>query len=220
MKSSKPRSEPAVRKPRKRQRTASHLAAVAFRLFEEHGYEAVTMEQIAAEADVAKATLYSHFPMKEALVAHRLKDEIIEGMAALAGRLAAHRSFASRMRFLLRESAAWHMAKRPYLPYYLRYLHSIADLAVGDAIREAGSTTTLSALSMMFHAGQQSGEVAKAVSAEQLAWSLQYLLYGAVTRWLFHPETDLSAAFLQAFALLMNGASAVGMRKSSARSGR
>lgn len=187
---------------------ASHLAATAFELFEESGYEAVTMEQIAAQADVAKATLYSYFPMKEALVAHRLKDEIVEGMAALAGQLAGHSSFVSRMQFLLRESAAWHAAKRAYLPHYLRYLHSIADAAAGDAIQDAGSMVTWNALAVMFRAGQQGGEVAKVVSAEQLAWSLQYLLYGAVTHWLFHPETDLTEAFLQAFALLMNGAAA------------
>jgi AcrR family transcriptional regulator len=164
------------------------------------------MEQIAAAAEVAKATLYSHFPMKEALVAHRFKDEIVEGMAALATSLAAHRSFVSRMRFLLRESAAWHAARRAYLPYYLRYLHGIADAAEQEAIREAGSTTTLDALAALFRAGQLDGEVSTVMSADQLAWSLQYLLYGAVTRWLFHPDTDLAEAFLQAFALLMDGA--------------
>lgn len=207
-KTPKPRKppEPLERKRRKRQRTSSHLAATAFGLFEEYGYEAVTMEQIAAAAEVAKATLYSHFPMKEALVAHRFKDEIVEGMAALAGQLAARRSFVSRMRFLLRESAAWHAAKRAYLPHYLRYLHGIADSAGEEAIRDAGSTTTLNALAAMFLAAQQSGEVARTLPAEKLAWSLQYLLYGAVTHWLRHPETDLAEAFLQAFALLMDGA--------------
>ena len=208
MKGAKSAPEPAGRRQRKRERTASLLAATAFELFEKCGYEAVTMEQVAAEADVAKATLYSYFPMKEALVAHRLRDEIVEGMAALAGQLASRRSFASRMQFLLRESAAWHAAKRAYLPHYLRYLHSIADSADGGAIREAGSTTTLNALAAMFRAAQQGGEVAKAIPAEQLAWSLQYLLYGAVTHWLFHPDSDLTQAFLQAFALLMNGAAA------------
>lgn len=216
MKGTKSTLEPTDRRPRKRQRTASHLAAVAFGLFEEHGYEAVAMEQVAAVAGVAKATLYSHFPMKEALVAHRLKDEIVKGMAALAGRLAAHRSFASRMRLLLRESAAWHVAERAYLPHYLRYLHSIADRVEGEAIQEAGSTTTLNALAAMFRAAQQSGEVTRAIPADRLAWSLQYLLYGAVTRWLFHPDIDLTQAFLQAFALLMDGAAAsrpAGVRK-------
>lgn len=208
MKDPKPTREPAGRRQRKRQQMASHLAATAFGLFEASGYEAVTMEQVAAAADVAKATLYSYFPMKEALVAHRLKDEIVEGMAALADRLARHRSFVSRMRFLLRESAAWHAAKRAYLPHYLRYIHSIVDAAAGDAMREAGSTATLNALALMFRAAQQAGEVAKIVPAEQLAWSLQSLLYGAVQHWLFHPRTDLAEAFLQAFTLLMDGAAA------------
>lgn len=208
---------------------ASHLAATAFELFEESGYESVTMEQIAAEADVAKATLYSYFPMKEALVAHRFKDEIVDGMAALGDQLAAHRSFVSRMQFLLRESAAWHAAKRAYLPHYLRYIHRIVDTAASDAIHEAGSTVTLNALAMMFRTAQQGGEVAKGIPAERLAWSLQSLLYGAVQHWLFHPETDLAEAFQQAFALLMNGAAAgksastrepVSTRKAGSRRGR
>ncbi|WP_225578231.1 TetR/AcrR family transcriptional regulator [Rhodanobacter sp. 7MK24] len=177
-------------------------------MFEEYGYEAVTMERIAVEGDVAKATLYSYFPMKEALVAHHLRDEIVEGMAALADQLATHRSFVSRMQFLLRESAAWHAAKRAYLPPYLRYLHGIADSAENGAIQDAGSTVTWNALTAMFRAAQQGSEVARAIPAEQLAWSLQYLLYGAVTHWLLYPDTDLTAAFLQAFALLMNGAAA------------
>ena len=223
MKDEKPTPEPAGRRQRKRQQMASHLANTAFELFEESGYEAVTMEQIAAEADVAKATLYSYFPMKEALVAHRFKDEIVEGMAALTDQLAAHRGFVSRMRFLLRESAAWHAAKHAYLPHYLRYIHSIVDNAAGDAIREAGSTVTMNALAAMFRTAQQDGEVSKRIPAERLAWSLQSLLYGAVQYWLFHPETDLAESFQQAFALLMNGAAvdkATSVRKTGSRKSR
>ena len=41
------------RRERKRAQTLDHLAAVAFALFEEHGYDAVTMEQIAVASDVA-----------------------------------------------------------------------------------------------------------------------------------------------------------------------
>ena len=200
--------EPPGRRQRKRQRMASHLATTAFELFEEFGYEAVTMEQIAVEADVAKATLYSYFPMKEALVAHRFKDEIVEGMAALADQLAAHRTFVSRMKFLLRESAAWHASKRVYLPHYLRYLNSIADSVADDVSQENGSKVTWDALATMFRAAQQNGEVVVTIPAEKLAWSLQYLLYGAVMHWLVHPEANLTEEFLQAFGLLMDGVAA------------
>lgn len=203
-----PTPELEGRRQRKRQRMASHLAVTAFELFEEFGYEVITMERIAAEADVAKATLYSYFPVKEALVAHRLKDEMVEGMAARADQLVTHRSFVSRMTFLLRESAAWHASRRAYLPYYLRYLNSITDYAEDDARKETGSKVTLDIMAAMFRAGQQGGEVVETISPDRLAWSLQYLLYGAVTYWLVHPEADLTREFLQAFALLMDGAAA------------
>ncbi|HET6631288.1 MAG TPA: helix-turn-helix domain-containing protein [Rhodanobacteraceae bacterium] len=199
------------RRQRKRERMASHLAATAFELFEEQGYDAVTMEQIAAEADVAKATLYSYFPMKEALVAHRLRDEIAEGMAARAGALAARRGFGSRMRYLLRESAAWHASRRAYLPHYLRYLNIIATFVPAEADDKApagGARITLEAMAEMFLQGQQAGEVTAAVPAERLAWSLQYLLFGSVAWWLAHPDTDLEEGFLQAFDVLLKGAAA------------
>jgi AcrR family transcriptional regulator len=54
-------TEPAD-SPRRRQ-----LIEAAGRLFRASGFRAVTMEMIAAEAGVAKATLYSHFPDKTAV---------------------------------------------------------------------------------------------------------------------------------------------------------
>src|SRR3546814_20841401 len=63
------------RRQRKRAQTANHLSATAFRRFETHGYDVVAMEQIAAEADVAKATLYNYFPVTEALLAHRFRED-------------------------------------------------------------------------------------------------------------------------------------------------
>lgn len=43
------------------------LLTVAYELFLEHGYDPVTMEQIAAAAQVAKGTLYARYSSKEAL---------------------------------------------------------------------------------------------------------------------------------------------------------
>ena len=71
------------RRERKRQRTANLIAETAFQLFEIHGYDAVTMERIAVEADVAKATLYKYFPVKEALLAHQFRQEIAAGTTAI-----------------------------------------------------------------------------------------------------------------------------------------
>jgi AcrR family transcriptional regulator len=50
-------------------RRRRQLLEAAGRLFRANGFRAVTMEAIAAEAGVAKATLYSHFPNKTAIFA-------------------------------------------------------------------------------------------------------------------------------------------------------
>ncbi len=45
-----------------------------------HGYESVTMEQIAAAADVARGTLYNHFPFKEAVLAYWIHGQLAKDL--------------------------------------------------------------------------------------------------------------------------------------------
>jgi len=44
------------------------IRAAGLALFEEQGYEATTVEQIAAAANVSRATFFNYFPSKEAVV--------------------------------------------------------------------------------------------------------------------------------------------------------
>lgn len=198
-------SQPPDRRRRKRERTASHLSETAFKLFESRGYEAVSMEQIADEADVARATLYNYFPVKEALLAHRFWEDIAAGMVERTTALKAHKTFEARMRYLLRESAEWHTARKTYLPHYLRYLTSQARY--GDETRHEGASDSGSRqiLTLMFQAAQDSGEVDTRQTAAQIAGSFEYLLFGAVAAWLADPSTDLTKRFLAAFDLTMHG---------------
>src|SRR5579872_4211915 len=96
--------EPAGRRERKRERTLDHLAATAFALFEAQGYESVTMEQVAAAADVAKGTLYNHFPVKEALLAHWIHAELAAHIELLALEVARQTRFAPRIWAVLNAS--------------------------------------------------------------------------------------------------------------------
>ncbi|MFF3832474.1 TetR/AcrR family transcriptional regulator [Streptomyces sp. NPDC002458] len=62
------------RRERKKAATRQKIADTALRLFLEHGYDAVGIRDVAAEADVAVTTLFSHFASKEALVFERDDD--------------------------------------------------------------------------------------------------------------------------------------------------
>jgi AcrR family transcriptional regulator len=66
---------------RKKARTRASLREHALRLFREQGYQATTVEQIAAAAEVSPSTFFRYFPTKEDLV---LQDDMdIRMIAAL-----------------------------------------------------------------------------------------------------------------------------------------
>jgi len=199
-----PSAPQSGRRLRKREKTANHLAATAFRLFEEHGFEAVTMEQVAAAADVAKGTLYNHFSLKEALLAHQFRQEISTGMASLRGTLDRQLDFAARMRFLLRASAQWNESRRVYLPHYLRFRWAVLGPGDREAAEEV-SSGTFRILEALFREAQVGGEVRQDVRARDMAWMFEFMLLGAVTVWLGHPGDDLKQKFESALDVLLDG---------------
>ena len=201
------------RRERKRQQMADHLAATAFRLFDASGYEAVTMEQIAAAADVAKGTLYNHFPVKEALVAHQFRHEIATGMEALGNTLGQQPTFAARMHYLLHASAEWNKSRRAYLPYYLRFRWTHMNLGGSRPGPEEHSSGSFQILEVLFRQGQEAGEVRTELSSKQLAATFELMLVGAVMLWLNHPELDLARNFEFALDLLLHGALAPPARR-------
>ena len=69
---------------RKKLKTRRAIRAAAFGLFAAQGYEATTVDQIAADADVSPSTFFRYFPTKEDLVVTDDYDPIME--AALRAR--------------------------------------------------------------------------------------------------------------------------------------
>ncbi|MDQ0600778.1 AcrR family transcriptional regulator [Streptomyces canus] len=70
---------------RKKQRMYETVSEIAIRLFLEKGYDAVSVAEIAAAAEISKPTLFRYFPTKEDLVFHRIADHEDEAARVVAG---------------------------------------------------------------------------------------------------------------------------------------
>jgi len=71
---------------RKKQRTREQIIEAAMGLFAERGYQATTIADIAAAADVAPRTFFSYFPSKEAVVFHNVDRDLDALASALRDR--------------------------------------------------------------------------------------------------------------------------------------
>ncbi|MFJ2966581.1 TetR family transcriptional regulator [Streptomyces collinus] len=72
-------TNPGLRE-RKKQRMYETVSDIAVRLFMEKGFDAVSVAEVAAAAEISKPTLFRYFPAKEDLVLYRIADH--EGEAA------------------------------------------------------------------------------------------------------------------------------------------
>jgi AcrR family transcriptional regulator len=92
--------EPGLRE-RKKQRTRDQIAAAAFELFAERGYDAVPVAAVARRAEVSEATVFNYFATKEDLVFHRLGSFGQALVAAVADRDAGRTASGAFLDFLL-----------------------------------------------------------------------------------------------------------------------
>lgn len=200
---SPPRQETVAtggRRERKLQNTIDHIGAVAWDLFETHGFDAVTMEAIAEAADVAKGTLYKRFPVKEALIQHRFESDLAAQRDTIAAAVMAMPTCAERLARLFREQEFYAENRRCYMIPYLRY-----RLSVQTGTRTPSSFERF--VASLLRLGQASGEIATDMSADQMAEYLSFLRLAALMRWLAAPDASLRTIHDEMLDLFLNGVS-------------
>jgi len=189
------------RRARKRQSTLEAVASLAGDLFQRDGFESVTMEQIAQVADIARGTLYNHFPTKEAVLAAWIHQELARDLRDVVLGMNATMEFADGVLRLLDLSAQWCTAHRELLPPYLKFCF----LGIQESITADGGDGLVALYTQMIRNSQHAGKIRSDLSAAHLATLFHHLYLGALMRWLALPDLELRHEFALGVDVFLQG---------------
>lgn len=198
-----PTSPAPSRLVRRRQRTRDLVIAAAMTLFRDRGFGAVTMEEIAEAADVAKGTLYSHFPVKDAIVAAYLDRESIARNAERVERMRALPGTRARLTASLTELAAAVRAQPELFEKYFTY----RTKQMVSLRRDAQAPTGLRHLAdEIIRMGQAAGELRTDLPLPLLEALFEFCFIIVAQRYFEAPEDfDATRTIRQCVDVFMNG---------------
>ena len=203
------------RRARKRQSTADHLASTAFALFERDGFEAVTMEHIARDADVARATLYNHFPVKEALLDHHFRQQFAGKVSQLIALVEERPGIEDRLAYLFEVFAEWAVKNRKYLPHSIGFGLRTACVKSITAKAESGLQELFAKLLLDARAA---GEIRRDIEIADLAGFLEHLYFAATLQWLSSDSIAFDKKLRGMLSLFLRGALVNSKRQQGGRS--
>ena len=94
-------------------RTAAAIRRAGLRLIHRHGFEAMSLRALAAEVGLRPASLYNHFPTKQALLFGLIQDHMNSLLAETRAALAAAGPGAeARLRAFVAHHVAYHLERR------------------------------------------------------------------------------------------------------------
>ncbi len=171
----------ASRRERKRHETRRRIVETASRLFAERGFDYVTIEQIAAAADVGKGTIYNYFATKEAVLFEFLID-IEERVQRHLGKFA---EAPGPLESILEDWIRYQFRmKRPHLPLVRVFLAQLllhaADLEEYTARIQLYIDPPLAALLERL---QQRGLIPEVTDRMRVAHELKCLHFGLSCFW-------------------------------------
>ena len=175
-----PRDVPVEgRTERKKKETRQKIVNVAIDLFQRQGFNNTTMEQIAEDADVARKTLYNHFPVKDAIV-----DEYVRGISKESNQqiLKTLPDFPdTRSRLLNTLDKVYEQVETNPEIVGIVMVYRLRNMNQGAGYRGGGSQSLIAEIIRL---GQEAGEIRQDISAKLLVKQIDILRSVVVMDWL------------------------------------
>jgi TetR/AcrR family transcriptional regulator, cholesterol catabolism regulator len=193
------------RRARKKDETRERITRAAMVLFSQRGYEATTVDDIAAQADVAKGTFFNYFSRKEALLDALAEQRVAEVEEVTRDLLAQDSDTRRKLRRFCAEMARRHVSNpelaRMAVTRMLTHLHSPIH-GVSASLRGF--------LRSLLEQGQASGELRPDVDPGRAAALIQGVAIGTLFASFCAPagSFDLDRELQERVSLILDGIAA------------
>ncbi|GAA3513257.1 TetR family transcriptional regulator [Aeromicrobium panaciterrae] len=180
---------------RKKVKTRLAIKAEAFQLFQKHGYEATTVEQIAEATEISPSTFFRYFPTKESvLIENQYPIEIVERFDQQPEKLGLVDAMHAAVTEIFAELPSDELAalrKRNQL------IMSTPDLRAAYMEHLFGLMTMIAS-----KAARRSNGSEDSLEIRTFAWVMQGVLTAASTQWTENSDITIIEAFDRAFAVI------------------
>jgi AcrR family transcriptional regulator len=170
----------------RREEQRAHVLQVAGRLFSEHGFDDVTMADVAHAAGVARATVFNYFGSKYALV-EALTEAVIEFYAVMLDAALDDETTPTPqlIRQLFADMGAGIEADRRFFRGVFREIARIQlGLDEGSVAQRANENAHVRLLQLV-QRGQARGDLHGEIDAHDLTTAMTSLANGTITNWLY-----------------------------------
>lgn len=192
------------RTEKRKQRTRQKIIRIAIERFKGQGFQATTMDQIATEADIARKTLYNHFPVKEAIVDAYVRDQSMALAKTNPQILDQYPDTASRLLAVLDTAYAWVEANPELTGICLGYRMKTMWCGKGSENEETGTQTLITEI---LRHGQTAGEIRTDIPIKLLVLQIDILRGSIVMDWLRdRKKIKLRKEIARIVDLFLNGA--------------
>lgn len=193
-----------TRMERKKEDMRQKIISQAMKLFREQGLNATTMEQIAAEVDIAKGTLYSYFPVKEAILNEYIRRNFSGSSAARAEQMQQLAGTRERMHLVFTDLLKGIQAQKEIFERYVAYRMQHWISFHQEANELSGFQLIASEIIRLGKAGSELRSDLPPGVLEDLC---EYVFMLAVKAFYLNPEGfDVSQAIDRSVDIFLNGA--------------
>ena len=192
------------RRDRKKNVLKKNIVETAMRLFKAQGFQGTTMGEIADQVDIAKATLYNYFPLKETILSEFVQQSIADRVDEVRRLIQESPGTRTVLFTLFKYILQWALKHRDIMLIYWSYhMQRLSQGITDDA--EWGEMSGI--ITEILSAGQKVGDIKKSISIEAMARSLDANLNFTITGFLLkHKHTNPDDYIYMMIDLFLTGA--------------